>query len=210
MPIATKEVTQADLDKINARKQFTTGELARFLMVAPRTVSKWADIGKLPCYRLPGSLDRRFPVDGVLQFMKDNNMPIPWQVKDKLFGFCVPPISMEGFEFEAHANNPLAAGLVVGGTTFTHAILSDAYGTDTALILARQLQSLNVACRCILLIDPSTSLENFNGINPFLRAVHQPVVPQTIQDFFTQRIEIPRRNKKLQKPQLSSNTHGVS
>lgn len=54
----------------------TTGEVARICNVAPRTVSKWFDSGKLRGYRIPGSKDRRIPLDQLIRFMKAHDMPL--------------------------------------------------------------------------------------------------------------------------------------
>jgi DNA-binding response OmpR family regulator len=40
-------------------------------------VSKWFDSGQLKGYRIPGSKDRRIPVNELIRFMKQNNMPAP-------------------------------------------------------------------------------------------------------------------------------------
>jgi len=53
----------------------TTGEVAKICNVAPRTVSKWFDNGQLKGYRIPGSKDRRIPVNELTRFMKAHNMP---------------------------------------------------------------------------------------------------------------------------------------
>jgi len=53
----------------------TTGEVARICNVAPRTVSKWFDSGRLRGYRIPGSRDRRIPVDQLIRFMKAHDIP---------------------------------------------------------------------------------------------------------------------------------------
>jgi excisionase family DNA binding protein len=53
----------------------TTGDVAKICNVAPRTVSKWFDSGQLRGYRIPGSKDRRIPVNELIRFMKANNMP---------------------------------------------------------------------------------------------------------------------------------------
>jgi excisionase family DNA binding protein len=55
----------------------TTGDVAKICNVAPRTVSKWFDSGQLKGYRIPGSKDRRIPVNELIRFMKQNNMPPP-------------------------------------------------------------------------------------------------------------------------------------
>lgn len=65
---------------------YTTGQLARMLGVAPRTVSKWCDDGKLPSYRIPspgrpvGKGDRRVLHNELVRFLADNNMPIPSEI----------------------------------------------------------------------------------------------------------------------------------
>lgn len=53
----------------------TTGQVAKICSVAPRTVSKWFDSGQLRGYRIPGSKDRRIPVDQLLRFMKEHGIP---------------------------------------------------------------------------------------------------------------------------------------
>jgi len=53
----------------------TTGDVARICNVAPRTVSKWFDSGQLKGYRIPGSKDRRIPLNELVRFMRINDMP---------------------------------------------------------------------------------------------------------------------------------------
>ena len=54
----------------------TTGEVAKICNVAPRTVSKWFDSGQLRGYRIPGSKDRRIPLNSLIRFMKQHNIPV--------------------------------------------------------------------------------------------------------------------------------------
>jgi len=60
----------------------TTGDVANICNVAPRTVSKWFDKGLLNGYRIPGSKDRRIPIDELARFMAAHRIPIPegWPV----------------------------------------------------------------------------------------------------------------------------------
>lgn len=53
------------------RRVFTTGQVAKICKVAPRTVAKWFDAGKLRGYTLPGSGDRRVPREHLLRFCKE-------------------------------------------------------------------------------------------------------------------------------------------
>lgn len=54
----------------------TTGEVAKICNVAPRTVSKWFDSGQLRGYRIPGSKDRRIPIDQLMRFMRAHGIPL--------------------------------------------------------------------------------------------------------------------------------------
>src|ERR687886_615621 len=57
-------------------KVFTTGQVAKICKVAPRTVSKWFDSGRLKGYRIPGSQDRRIPREQLIRFLKEHGMPL--------------------------------------------------------------------------------------------------------------------------------------
>ena len=61
---------------LNGKTVLTTGDVAKICNVAPRTVSKWFDSGQLRGYRIPGSKDRRIPVDHLIRFMRSHGMPI--------------------------------------------------------------------------------------------------------------------------------------
>ena len=58
------------------KKVFTTGQVAKICKVAPRTVSKWFDSGRLSGYRIPGSQDRRIPREQLIRFLKEHGMPL--------------------------------------------------------------------------------------------------------------------------------------
>jgi excisionase family DNA binding protein len=59
-----------------AKDVLTTGEVAKVCNVAPRTVSKWFDSGKLRGYRIPGSKDRRIPLQQLVRFMRAHGIPL--------------------------------------------------------------------------------------------------------------------------------------
>ncbi|MBU0719680.1 MAG: response regulator [Planctomycetes bacterium] len=61
---------------ISRKNVLTTGEVARICCVAPRTVSKWFDSGQLRGYRIPGSKDRRIPVEHLVRFMRAHEIPL--------------------------------------------------------------------------------------------------------------------------------------
>lgn len=55
----------------------TTGEIAKYCGVNFRTVIRWIERGRLKAYQLPGRGDNRVSVEDFLEFLKENNMPIP-------------------------------------------------------------------------------------------------------------------------------------
>ena len=57
-----------DLKMAKGKNVLTTGDVAKICNVAPRTVSKWFDSGKLRGYRIPGSKDRRIPLNELIRF----------------------------------------------------------------------------------------------------------------------------------------------
>jgi two-component system, OmpR family, response regulator VicR len=60
------------------KNTLTTGEVAGFCDVNFRTVMRWIDKGLLKGYRLPGTRgDHRVVVSDLMQFMANQNMPIP-------------------------------------------------------------------------------------------------------------------------------------
>src|SRR4051812_32162597 len=70
----TGEIAMSTQTKV--KDVLTTGEVAKICNVAPRTVSKWFDSGALHGYRIPGSKDRRIPLNQLIRFMKQHGMPL--------------------------------------------------------------------------------------------------------------------------------------
>jgi excisionase family DNA binding protein len=63
------------IDMQKKKDVLTTGQVAQICNVAPRTVTKWFDSGRLKGYRIPGSRDRRIPASELIKFMKAHHMP---------------------------------------------------------------------------------------------------------------------------------------
>ena len=64
------------MNSTKVKDVLTTGEVAKICNVEPRTVSKWFDSGALHGYRIPGSKDRRIPLNQLIRFMKQHGMPL--------------------------------------------------------------------------------------------------------------------------------------
>ena len=55
---------------------YTTGEVAAICKISQQTVIRCFDNGKLKGFRVPGSRFRRIPRESLLQFMKENDIPL--------------------------------------------------------------------------------------------------------------------------------------
>ncbi|MGA2498718.1 MAG: response regulator [Tepidisphaeraceae bacterium] len=55
---------------------FTTGEAAEICKVSQQTIIRCFDGGRLKGFRVPGSRFRRIPREALLQFMKENGIPV--------------------------------------------------------------------------------------------------------------------------------------
>ena len=62
------------MDKI--KNLFTTGEAADICDLSQQTIIRCFDAGRLKGFRIPGSKFRRIPYDSLVEFMKENNIPI--------------------------------------------------------------------------------------------------------------------------------------
>jgi len=62
--------------ELSVMKVFSTSQVAQICKVAPRTVSKWFDSGRLKGYRIPGSQDIRIPREYLIKFLKEHGMPL--------------------------------------------------------------------------------------------------------------------------------------
>lgn len=61
----------------NGKQIYTTGEVAEICKVSQQTVIRSFDAGKFPGgFRVPGSRFRRIPHDGLISFMKANDIPL--------------------------------------------------------------------------------------------------------------------------------------
>lgn len=55
----------------------STYRIARATGFAPRTVSKWCDLGKLKCFRLPPGNHRRILREDLVKFLEEYGVPVP-------------------------------------------------------------------------------------------------------------------------------------
>lgn len=61
---------------VKLKSSYTTGEIAEILGLNINTVIKWFDSGMLKGFRLPGSNERRVPLEALKDFMRAYNLPL--------------------------------------------------------------------------------------------------------------------------------------
>jgi excisionase family DNA binding protein len=134
------------------KKVFTTGQVAKICKVAPRTVSKWFDSGRLRGYRIPGSQDRRIPREQLIRFLKEHNMPLgeleeeEWHKilvigAEKLFIERVKELLPENEDYKYEiANSGFEAGIMAESFHPDSIIIDLALGRSEALQIAANLR----------------------------------------------------------------------
>lgn len=63
-------------EKVAVKGVYTTGEVADICKVSQQTVIRCFDNGRLKGFRVPGSRFRRIPHESLVQFMKENGIPL--------------------------------------------------------------------------------------------------------------------------------------
>jgi CheY-like chemotaxis protein len=119
----------------------TTGDVARICNVAPRTVSKWFDSGQLKGYRIPGSKDRRIPVNELIRFMKVHNMPLSALPVGKIRVLIADSDSEGASALAEMLRRKADYEVQIVGTTFQTGLLAQKFAPHVLLI--------NLLCRDI-------------------------------------------------------------
>ena len=63
------------------KRNLTTGDVAEMCGVNFRTVIRWIQRGHLRAFQLPGRGDNRVTVKDFLDFLRENNMPVPEELQ---------------------------------------------------------------------------------------------------------------------------------
>jgi excisionase family DNA binding protein len=121
--------------KESRMKVFTTGQVAKICKVAPRTVSKWFDSGRLKGYKIPGSHDRRIPREYLITFMKEYGMPLgdlEDENKVKVLVVAQDGVLIETLKRELPVEK--AFKVVVSGSGFEAGIQAESFHPDCIVI----------------------------------------------------------------------------
>ncbi|MFO1019536.1 MAG: helix-turn-helix domain-containing protein [Planctomycetales bacterium] len=130
---------------------FTTGQVAKICKVAPRTVSKWFDSGRLRGYRIPGSQDRRIPREHLVRFLKEHGMPLG-ELEDEAVGKVLlvgaeahikatltESMGSDNFKLD-YANSGFEAGIQAESLHPDCVVIDFVMGRHEALMIAQNLR----------------------------------------------------------------------
>lgn len=149
------------------RSPLTTGQIANVCKVAPRTVSKWCDSGRMKGYRIPGSLDRRVLPADVLEFLRTHHMPVP----PALLECCEPDppvLAMFGVGAEGtaelatgftHFADPFEFGYFVATTKIGRAVLGDEYGLVVLAQAVRMIRARQPEAAIVLVVSGDITVD---------------------------------------------------
>jgi len=68
--------TSSRRDVSGLKSVYTTGEVAEICKISQQTVIRCFDNGRLKGFRVPGSKFRRIPRESLIQFMRENDIPL--------------------------------------------------------------------------------------------------------------------------------------
>jgi excisionase family DNA binding protein len=82
-------------------QSYSSGEVAKFCDVTSRTVIRWISSGKLNAFKLPGRGNNRIAEKELLNFLKENAIPLPAKFVEEKDRHCVV-LSQDNY-FSRHA-----------------------------------------------------------------------------------------------------------
>jgi excisionase family DNA binding protein len=157
------------------RTIFTTGQVAKICKVAPRTVSKWFDSGRLRGYRIPGSQDRRIPRQHLIRFLKEHGMPLG-ELEDEAMGKILlvgtdnhvrssldELMSMEDYKIE-NAASGFEAGIQAESLHPDCVVVDFVMGRNEAVMIAQNLKK-NTEYADTVLIGLLSDEDNASGFD---------------------------------------------
>lgn len=166
-PLRKKTTVDRVAPLTDENRPLTTGQCAVLCYVAPRTVSKWFDSGRLKGFRIPGSLDRRvMPVD-LLEFLREHEMPEP----PELVACVTTPVVAtvvygveRGFTEGVWFDDPFELGAYCVRARVVGAVLGDDYGLAAMAQAVRIIRSKFPVATVSLVIGDDVTVGNLESV----------------------------------------------
>jgi excisionase family DNA binding protein len=134
----------------------TTGQVAKIIQCAPRTITKLIDAGKLKGHRLPGTDDRRVFAADLYNFLTAHDYPCPPELcpPELNIAFGVMPEDVpENPKFRLH-DSPVNFGAAVRhAPALDVALVGDGQGMSFALAAAACCRNWHPRSKVVLLVS---------------------------------------------------------
>jgi excisionase family DNA binding protein len=156
------------------RTIFTTGQVAKICKVAPRTVSKWFDSGRLRGYRIPGSQDRRIPREHLIRFLKEHGMPLGELEDEAIRGHLMDLLPTDDYKIESAASG-FEAGIQAESLHPDCIVIDFGMGRHEATLIAQNLRKNNDYADAVLvaLLSDDDTASGFDR-TPFNETFRKP------------------------------------
>lgn len=145
----------------------TTGQAARLLHVAPRTLAKWCDSGRIRHHRLPDSTDRRIFRGDLVAFAAGHGLPVPAELAPPvvLSYALAPGESVPGATAAASA---FELGELVPSASVLAAVVGDADGLAAGLAACAYVRRHHPRARVVFVADPSATPAPHPAVDEFV------------------------------------------
>ncbi|MBY0515107.1 MAG: hypothetical protein K2P78_14535 [Gemmataceae bacterium] len=137
----------------HGRDILTSGQIAKVCGVAPRTVTKWIDAGRVRGHRLPGSGDRRVYAADLLAFLREAGMRVPpWLEQPLRVAAGVSLADLAGLGDGWRLADQVGVGEMLS-QPITHAVVGDEWGVNVSLSIARRLLARHPHARVAVVVS---------------------------------------------------------
>lgn len=187
---------------------FTTGEAAKICKVSQQTIIRCFDSGQLKGFRVPGSRFRRIPRDALINFMRENGIPLDALENtkhrilivddDEELVELIRDVLVRDGRFEVRTvNNGFEAGMAVKeyhpDLIVLDIMLPDINGKDVCQVVRSDPNMNDIRIICISGMVEEDRIQELRavGADDFL---HKPFEIEQLLDRICQLLEIPSRS----------------
>ncbi|MBC7353434.1 MULTISPECIES: response regulator [Thermogutta] len=187
---------------------FTTGEAAKICKVSQQTIIRCFDSGQLKGFRVPGSRFRRIPRDALINFMRENGIPLDALENtkhrilivddDEELVELIRDVLLRDGRFEVRTvNNGFEAGMAVKeyhpDLIVLDIMLPDINGKDVCQVVRSDPNMNDIRIICISGMVEEDRIQELKavGADDFL---HKPFEIEQLVDRICQLLDIPSRS----------------
>jgi excisionase family DNA binding protein len=203
--VAKKRNSQSPLA---SKTVFTTGEAAKICKVSQQTIIRCFDSGQLKGFRVPGSRFRRIPRDALINFMRENGIPLDALENtkhrilivddDEELVELIRDVLLRDGRFEVRTvNNGFEAGMAVKeyhpDLIVLDIMLPDINGKDVCQVVRSDPNMNDIRIICISGMVEEDRIQELKavGADDFL---HKPFEIEQLVDRICQLLDIPSRS----------------